>query len=159
MCNEVLMYIFSLAFQIAGAVLLIIKFWGNTYNRIIETYYPGAGIADNDGDYNAILDVDRVRECAKEIYGNRAAFIYIAIGYVVSIFGEKQDVDDWLLLIFVIEVTIFLIMAERIFATLCSKYFYKADLKIPYDNLPEYVSGTMSNKDIDEMLEDTVVKD
>lgn len=149
------MYILSLAFQIAGAVLLIIKYWGNTRNRIIETYYPGTGVANNDGDDNAILEVDRVRECAKEIYANRAAFIYIAIGYAVSIFGDKQDTCNYTLLIYVEGATVLLIVIERLIAYLCAKYFYKVDLKVPYDKLPGYVNGTMSAKDIEKMFEES----
>lgn len=145
---DVVMYILSLAFQIAGAVLLIIKFWGNTYNRIIEAHYPGAGVANNDGDDNATLEVDRVRKCVQEIYANRAAFIYIAIGYAISIFGDKQGVCNCTLLIFVITVTIFLIIVERVIACLCAKCFYKEELKIPYKKLPEYVSRTGSDQNI-----------
>lgn len=88
-CLRLFMFVLALAFQIAGAVLLILKYWGNTKQRIINEYYPGAGIANNDGEDNAILDVSRVRECVIEIYSSRAAFIYIAVGYALSVFGEK----------------------------------------------------------------------
>ena len=61
-CRGLFIYVLSLAFQIAGAVLLILKYWGNTRQRIINEYFPGTGIASNDGDDNAVLDVFRVRE-------------------------------------------------------------------------------------------------
>lgn len=152
---SVIIYILALAFQIAGAVLLIIKFWGNTQNRIIETYYPGTGVASNDGDDNAILEVARIRECVKEIYANRAAFIYIAIGYAISIFGDKGITNNWVILLFVIFTTIALIGVERLIANGCAKYFYKEDIKISYDDLPNHIDKTMSTKDIDQMIKDT----
>lgn len=78
-CRGLFIYVLSLAFQIAGVVLLILKYWGNTRQRIINEYFPGTGIASNDGDDNTVLDVFRVRECVIEIYSSRVAFIYILL--------------------------------------------------------------------------------
>ena len=44
------MYFLPISFQIVGAVLLIIKFWGDTKKRIIDICFPEAGIAGNDGE-------------------------------------------------------------------------------------------------------------
>ena len=46
---EVITYVLSLAFQVAGAVLLIIKYLGRTRERIIEEYFPGSNVAKRDG--------------------------------------------------------------------------------------------------------------
>ncbi len=51
------LFVLTLVFQIARAVLLILKYWGNMKQRIINEYYLGAGIANNDGEDNAIHDI------------------------------------------------------------------------------------------------------
>lgn len=49
MCDVKLwMYVLSLAFQVAGAVLLIVRYLGKTKQRVIEDYYPGTGVASTD---------------------------------------------------------------------------------------------------------------
>lgn len=148
----VIMYVFALAFQISGAIILILKYWGNTQQRIIDEYYPGAGIANNDGDDNAVLEVDRVRDCAIEIYSNRAAFIFIAIGYTLSIFGEKGTIGNIIILVLVIVMSLLLIFAERKVVRMIADYFYKEDIIISYDYLPKHIDRTMSNRDLDDLL-------
>lgn len=151
-CISLFIYALALAFQIAGAVLLILKYWGNTKQRIINEYYPGAGIASNDGEDNAILDVSRVRECVIEIYSSRVAFIYIGVGYALSVFGEKGDVAGIVVLLMVFVASGLLIGIEGVLARVASKAFYKDDIKISYVDLPEYVDRTASFKDIDELF-------
>lgn len=150
-----IVYVSALAFQIAGAVLLIIKYWGNTEQRVINVYYPGTGIASNDGDDNAILEVNRVRECVAEIYGNRMAFIYIAVGYALSIFGNKGTFDNVVVLAMVTVLAVIFIVLEILLAKALAKKLYKEDIIISYNDLPDYIDRTLSEKAIDRMFSDT----
>lgn len=149
---RLLIYEFALAFQIAGAVLLLLKYWGNTKQRIINVYYPGAGIASNDDNDNAVLDVSRVRECAMEIYSSRMAFIYIVIGYALSIFGEKGVASSVIVLVVVSVASGVLIGIEFIMARSVAIIRYKDDIIIPHADLPRHVPKEMSDKDIDRMF-------
>ena len=149
------MYVFSLALQISGAVLLIIRYWGNTKGRVINEYFPGAGIANNDGNDNAVLEANRVRDCVIEIYANRTAFIYIAVGYALSVFGEKGIGNNIVILLLVIITSAALIFLEHIVAHKLASYLYKENIIIPYDTLPKYIDRTLSTKDIEKMLNDT----
>ena len=119
-------------------------------------YYPGTGIANNDGDDNAILEVDRVRECVKEIYGNRMAFIYIAVGYALSIFGDKGIFNNGFVLAMVTLSSIIFIVLEILLAKVLAKKMYKEDIKIPYNDLPDHIDRTISKKDIERMFSDTI---
>ncbi|MBO6128838.1 MAG: hypothetical protein J6P79_08070 [Pseudobutyrivibrio sp.] len=154
-CRGLFIYVLSLAFQIAGAVLLILKYWGNTRQRIINEYFPGTGIASNDGDDNALLDVFRVRECVIEIYSSRVAFIYIAIGYALSVFGEKGDVASVIVLLMVFVASEVLIGVECMLARVVAKVLYKDDIIISYADLLEYIDRTASTKDVDELINKT----
>lgn len=145
------LYIFALAFQIAGAILLIIKYWGKTKQRIIDVYFPGSGIANNDGNDNAVLDLNRTRICAVEIYNNRMAFIYITLGYILSIFGEKQ-LDSFITLIAVLLASTILIVLEKLIAKLIAYNKYTEEIKISYKELPNHIPCTMSAKDVDDLF-------
>ncbi|MCR4744643.1 MAG: hypothetical protein K5894_05365 [Lachnospiraceae bacterium] len=137
--------------QIAGAVLLIIKYWGNTLDRVINIYYPGTGIASNDGDDYAVLEAKRVVECAMEIYDNRMAFIYIADGYAFSIIGEKGVFDNIIVLIMVIVSSVFFYNYRKIVSKKIAKTLYEKDIKIPYQGLPDYIDRTASIEDIENL--------
>lgn len=145
-------YVLAIALQITGAVLLIIKYWGNTQNRIINEYFPGTGIANNDGDDNTVLEVEKVRECVREIYASRFAFIDIAVGYALSVFGEKGFANGILLLIYVLLLSSSIIVLEKIVAIILSNHFYKDPIRVSYDDLPNYISRTMSKKDIENLF-------
>lgn len=78
------------------------KYWGNTKKRIIYEVFPGTGIANNDGNNNTILSLNQVRDSARRIYANRIAFIYIALGYMMSVFGDLDESNNiWLIFLFV----------------------------------------------------------
>lgn len=147
------MYILALALQVAGAVILIIKYLGKTKDRIKSEYFPGAGIANNDGNDNAIINLIDVRKCVKRIYANRAAFIYIALGYATSIFGDKSDCNNWCLLVYVATETIILIFLKMVIAHILTHIFYKEDMLVPYKELPIWIAGTTSENDIKGLFE------
>lgn len=146
------LYILAIALQVAGAVLLIIKYWGNTQNRIINEYFPGTGIANNDGNDNAVLEVERVRECVREIYASRIAFTNIALGYALAIFGDKGLKDNIVLLTYVALLSSAIIVVELKTAKTMSNRLYKDPIRISYNDLPDYISGTASIKDIENLF-------
>lgn len=149
---KLLVYVLASSFQIAGAIILIMKYWGNTKQRVINEYYPGTGIASNDGDNNAVLEVTHVRDCVIEIYANRVAFINIAIGYTMSIFGEKGTVKNIYIFLSVIGFSGLLIGIEKMVAKLIARIRYKEDIVVPYDELPTHIDRTISNKDLEELI-------
>jgi len=146
-------YVFTLGMQLAGALILIIQYLGKTGERIISEAFPGSGIANNDGYDNATIPVEQVHTCVKKVYANRIAFVYIALGYAFSVFGDKKENNEWTLFCFVILIAIILIICEMGIAKLFSAIFHNKDMLVSYEKLPSYVSGTMSKKDIDDLIE------
>ena len=147
-----MIYIISVSLQIAGALVLILKYMGRTRQRVINEYFPGTGGANNDGYDNATLELKKVKECIRTIYANRIAFFYIAIGYLVSIFGDKGLTSSLLVFIIVLFLSMLFVFLEKGLAVLISNLLYKDDLIIPYDELPEHISRSMSKKDVDEII-------
>ena len=142
-------YIISCALQIAGAVLLILKYWGRTLPRIIDLYYPGTGIAGLNDQDNAVLEVELVRTYAREIYDSRMAFVYIALGYAFAVLGKKESTSGIVLLIFIAFVTCILIWIEKIVSKIIARYFYTHDVEIPCQELPERIPTSLTREQVD----------
>ena len=148
----VITYVLSLAFQIAGAVLLIIKYWGRTRERIIDEYFPGSNIIGRDDENNAHLEKRKVQKCARIIYHNRMAFLFIAIGYGLSVFGETSGVCRWCLALYVALCTIILILFERAISIVISKVFYREDIVLPYSEIEDIADTVITSSEIDAMF-------
>lgn len=147
-------YILSLAFQVAGAVLLIIKYWGRTRERIIDEYFPGSNVIERDKNNNVKLQKDKVQECARRIYDNRAAFLFIAVGYILSIFGEMQGKCKVCVLAFVISSTVIIIILEKNWSYIAAEYFYKEDIPLKYDDIKEKADTCITSSEVDDMFQD-----
>ena len=76
-----LCYVVSLSLELAGAIILLINFLGNTKKIVILTYFPGSNVAERKND-EIILKKNKLQERARNVYMNRTAFIYIIIGYI-----------------------------------------------------------------------------
>lgn len=149
-----MIYIFSLSFQLAGAILLIIKYFGKTKNRIIEEYFPGSNIIERDEKNICRMERDKVRESVRKVYDNRMSFIFIAVGYILSIFENKSYLSKVYIALFVILGALIIILIEKGICLLVSKMFYKNDIEIPYDELAYIADTTISEEEIDNMSND-----
>ena len=151
---EVIAYVLSLAFQVAGAILLIIKYWGRTKERIIEEYFPGSNIIEPDDDDNVHLEKRKVQKCAQTIYHNRMAFVFIAIGYGLSVFGATNGVGPWCLALYVTLSTILIILLEKIVSIVISKILYRQDIIMPCGEVEDIADTVtvVTASDIDAML-------
>ncbi len=146
-------YVLSLAFQVSGAVLLIIKYCGNTKDRIIDEYFPGSNIVIRDKKDNTKLEKKKIQKCAQIIYDNRAAFIFIAIGYILTIFGDSQEkICKIYILGYVIVLTIVLIVVEKSISIIISKVIYKNDISIAYSEIEDIVDTLPTEDEMDEIF-------
>lgn len=151
---KLILYILSLAFQVAGAVLLIIKYCGKTKQRIISEYFPGSNVIERDDDDRVHLKKEKVQECVKRIYDNRISFAYIAIGYVLSIFGESSNSSKVEILFYMIFFTITLILIEKIISSAFARLLYRTDIEMEYSEIEDIADTVATEKEMDEMLDD-----
>ncbi|MBD5517698.1 MAG: hypothetical protein HDR07_04155 [Lachnospiraceae bacterium] len=150
---KLLLYILSLAFQVAGAVLLIIKYCGKTKQRIINEYFPGSNIIERDDDDTVHLEKEKVQECVKRIYDNRISFAYIAIGYVSSVFGESSNSSKIEIMFYMIFSTIALILVEKIISSIFAKLLYHSDMEMKYSEIEDIADTVATNKEINEIID------
>ena len=104
---EKCIYTVSIALQLAGAILLIIKFWSGSARRQLaeiqknRTHVEGTVLIIGDSGPND-------HEFIEELCLNRTAFIYLAAGYIVGIWGDLADANKWCIaLLIIIEASIF----------------------------------------------------
>ena len=136
---DIIIYILSIAFQVAGAVLLIIKYWGKTESRIIAEYFPEIrfGLVNKSG--KITMKKKRVQACARNVYHNRMSFLYIAIGYILSIFGNVSGVCKVCVLAFAVVCTLLLIVLERLISWVISVIVYREDIDKDYSEVKNIV--------------------
>ena len=68
---ETWVYIMSISLQVAGAICLIMNYWGNVKEKVIITYYVGGEIPKAQDNDMVLLRKERLQSCAKDIYINR----------------------------------------------------------------------------------------
>ena len=78
--------------------------------------------------------------------------LYLAVGYLLSIYSEKNE-GQKLLLIIVIATAVTLVLIEIIAANIISRHIYSEDMKVHYSELPENTARTISIKDMDAMMD------
>lgn len=147
-------YTLSLAFQVAGAVLLIIKYFGRTKERIIDEYFPGSNYVKYDENENVTLEKNKVQECVQRIYSNRMAFVFIVIGYILSIFGIVPEKNKGCILVFVIVGTIIIILLGKGISVKISKLLYKEDIIRPYKDVEDKAEIAYSSEEIAGLFQD-----
>jgi len=82
-----MIYVCSISFQLSGALLLLIFFVSAKRKKVLQRF-AGTGIIVKDRNTNKILyNEDSLRKCFRDTYINKCAFIYIALGYFLSVFG------------------------------------------------------------------------
>ena len=147
--------VLSIAFQLSGAVLLTIRFWGKRKNEILQQYFNSSESICRDDGEEVVLRKEKLQKIFKEIYLTRFSFIYIVLGYLLCIFEVSVSKCYAVLTILSIS-SIEILLAYVISVIICQKRFSK-DIKIPYDEAVEKgnATQTISAKELDELWETT----
>lgn len=133
---------------------MIINFCGRTRSRVLQFYFPGSNIAKRDGEGNVILEKEKVQDIVKNIYLNRIAFIFIALGYIGSIYGETAGQDREKILLSVIVGSAILNLFGYFVAIGLSKILYNKDWIIPYDEVEGKADTIITDKEVDGIFEE-----
>ena len=109
-------YVFSVALQLSGAVLLLIKYSfvsiekGILENKKKETHVEGHTLIMGSTQPTA-------SEYAENVWLNRIAFALIALGYLLGVFGvntgKKIVLCAWILILSMVLTTLFAIIAKK----------------------------------------------
>lgn len=151
-----LIYFMSLALQVSGALILIIFCWGNTEHRVINTIYPANSSVHREDDDTVIISKEKLFKAHKTVLLNRNAFVFIAAGYLISLFGTSEGVDRWAGLIIVIISSIALVavgvLASHIIAKVCNRKDRVYEYEDLCSKLENDVSTNVIKSEIDEIF-------
>ncbi len=145
--------VLSIAFQLSGAVLLTIRFWGKRKNEILQQYFNSSESICRDDGEEVVLRKEKLQKIFKEIYLTRFSFIYIVLGYILSVFN--MSISKCCAILIILLVTLLLILLAHFVCFLICKVKYSKDLKIPYDEAVEKGNAVqeMTKKDIDDIID------
>lgn len=106
---EIFTYILSIALQLAGAVMLIIKYWFGSAKKQLEKIEKSR--ASVKGEALALAnDKPSDKEFVEELCMSRFAFIYIAVGYIVGIWGDISDANKCCIACIIIILAVLLVL-------------------------------------------------
>ena len=144
------LYILSVSSQIAGALILLLWACGNTRKRIIDKYYPEAVDAIRDDNENIVMEKEKIRKCAVEIYMNRFSFFSIAVGYFLAVFGDLT-VKKSIAVIGIGVSTVILIFFGYHISKIMARLLYRKDIMININEVSHDVITPMTDKEVDEI--------
>lgn len=129
---EELIYIFSISFQISGAILLLFFSLSTKREKVIKRFINKNIITKN---FNGDLDYDigEFKETYRTAYLNKLSFAFIAIGYLLGIFGKIGD--KLYAFVGIIVNTSLLIGIAFGISSLIVKYDKKANKLITYEEI------------------------
>ena len=143
----------SIALQLSGAILLMVKFWGKRKTEILQQYFNSSESICRDDGEEVVLHKEKLQKIFKEIYLTRFSFFYIVCGYFLSVFDLSISKCCAVLAILLIS-SILILLAYSISILIC-KIKYSKDQKIPYDEAVEKgnASQIMSSKEVEDIID------
>ncbi|MDY4693735.1 MAG: hypothetical protein SO401_09370 [Blautia sp.] len=131
-----ILYIIAISLQFAGAIILVkrfnpIKARAFIFKSIEEDKEKGGtdfGEFDEEGQFR-IVEKEILQAKAEEIYLNGLAFGYIAIGYVLGIFGEIHC-NKYIIAAFVVALAILLMGAGTWICRHCAEKNFPEDIQV-----------------------------
>ena len=149
-----MLFIAMLAFQLAGALLLLLNCSLGSKKAVIKNCFPGSNFIERDDDNNCTIPKSKLQTSAHTIYLNIVAFADLVIGYVLASLCPVSDFKTYITVISVIMFTIVLLAIEYFGSKFVVKCIYAKDMVVPYSELDD-VDTLPTIKEIDDMFNDT----
>lgn len=151
--KENFLSILSIALQLSGAILLMVKFWGKRKAEILQQYFNSSESICRDDGEEVVLHKEKLQKIFKEIYLTRFSFFYIVCGYLLSVFDLSISKCCAVLAILLIS-SILILLAYSISILIC-RIKYSKDLKISYDEAIEKGNAPqiMSSKEVEDLID------
>ena len=152
---EQLIYLLSLSLQVSGALILILFCWGKTERRVLNTIYSATSTIHREEDNTVVISKEKLYKSHKEVLLNRNAFIFIAVGYLLSLFGTSEGICHWIGFVIVLIVSVLLVGVGVLLAHTIAKISNRNDRRYTFEDLcsklDKDVDTNMIDSDIDEI--------
>lgn len=117
------MFVFMLAFQLSGALLLLLNSVKSGKASVIKNCFPGSNVVERDENNNCKVPREKLQKSAHEICLNIVAFLYLSIGYLFAAFSPTTGVRIGLVTVKMIALTFALLVFGYYFSRFCAKSF------------------------------------
>ena len=108
-------FLFSIVFQVAGALILLLKSFASTKKQIAgECFDNSDGKLDNET--YVTLEYCKVVKILAEICYNRLSFVYLVIGYSLTIWADIGDFSRNKMFKYVIQCSVILLIVSSVAA-------------------------------------------
>ncbi len=150
-------FLTALSLQVAGALILIVFYWGNTKRRILNTIYSSNTMLQREDNNKVIIAREKLIKAHREVLLNRIAFIFIVLGFLLSLFGDNEGLCSWCgLIIVLLESCIWIglgLAISFLVAKACNKEDWALDYNEVVQNLDCDVATNAANSEIDDLFE------
>lgn len=154
---EFIMFVVMLAFQLTGALVLLVNSLKDIKKSVIQNCFPGSNVSKQDNDGNCTIPRDKLQTSALKIYLNIIAFLDLILGYGLAALSPATDCSKCVTVISVLLLSGILTTSECYLCKGIAKWKYSVDIKIPYNELKEFgVETFITHKDLDAFAEDIV---
>ena len=121
------------AFQLSGALVLLITYW-NSIDKIIDDKYSDNNMLQSERQDPDFITVPKCKciEIACKVFLNRIAFIELALGFIPDFIVQPNEPLQGICLF--ILAAVLLTIVSVYFGKFLAKYYYNKDIKIPSIN-------------------------
>ena len=151
---EQLVFLLSLALQVSGALILIVFCWGNTEHRVLNAIYSANSSVHREEDDTVIISKEKLRKAHGEVLLNRNAFVFIGLGYLISLFGKNDGVKPMIGLVIVFATSILLVVLGVLTSKLIAKVCNRKDKVYQYEELCEKLDNDVSTNVIQSEIDE-----
>ena len=143
-----------MAFQLAGALLLLLGSFSKTKEYVIDSYYPTDAISRPDDANMCQMRKEKVQIIIRNLYLNRCAFGDLCIGYLLAVFAEKVYCDS-VTLFGVIGATVLITWGEWWISSILAGRNAQEPMEVSSEELERRgVPSIATHKEVEEMLEE-----
>ena len=109
-----ILFCFSIAFQLAGALILLLYGVSTKRDNIIKSFSARSFIW-RDGNTQKINDLSKeYQQRYRQAFLNKTAFLYLTLGYMLSIWAEKGSSSPCLSTLITVALTILLLVVGKV---------------------------------------------
>lgn len=88
MCFEERCFLFSIVFQVCGALILLLESFRSSKKQVAMAYFKSDNTGSISDEAYVALDRKIVAKLLRKVYYNRLSFAYLVIGYTLTIWSD-----------------------------------------------------------------------
>ena len=148
-----MLYLLMLAFQLAGALLLLVNHLNSSQEAIIRKCFPGSNtIERNELGYGSIPK-EKLQKSAEEIIANIVAFVDLVVGYGIASLSPSMSLSKMISFFVVVGGSVVIIFLESTAIRYISRKKYSNDLIVQFSELEKYnVDTILTEEEIDDII-------